>query len=265
MDTTTTQRRPLSLPVLFVGGVALTLTLALVIFFLLMRPPVNEITAVAAFLVLAIVPMSTISFIAINGTRQDIRKERMSRLTAVATLKEAQIQQWIAERNHSLAVLSNKPDVQRAATTLLTQHPSNTAYDAAYASLRDSLHVELTQDTGFAGFFLTWPAAASRLLTPTPRQTAGPFYPTQLPLDDDNDLTRVRGSRTPANGHITDLFGRIMDLQAQTGGFGHLLIVSYDATDERASWDRSLQLLMNDVLPRCQISDRPQQKSIGGS
>jgi hypothetical protein len=43
---------------------------------------------------------------------------------------------------------------------------------------------------------------------------------------------------------------RILELQAQTGGFGHLTIVSYDATDERAEWDRSLQLLMNDVLPR---------------
>jgi len=43
---------------------------------------------------------------------------------------------------------------------------------------------------------------------------------------------------------------RIMELQAQTGGFGRLLIVSYDAADERESWDRSLQLLMNDVLPR---------------
>jgi len=58
---------------------------------------------------------------------------------------------------------------------------------------------------------------------------------------------------------------RIMDLQAQTGGFGYLTIVSYDATDERDSWDRSLQLLMTDVLPRCQISHRPQQKSVGGS
>jgi alkanesulfonate monooxygenase SsuD/methylene tetrahydromethanopterin reductase-like flavin-dependent oxidoreductase (luciferase family) len=57
---------------------------------------------------------------------------------------------------------------------------------------------------------------------------------------------------------------RIMDLQAQTGGFGYLTIVSYDATDERESWDRSLQLLMDEVLPRCRISDRPQQKSIGG-
>jgi alkanesulfonate monooxygenase SsuD/methylene tetrahydromethanopterin reductase-like flavin-dependent oxidoreductase (luciferase family) len=43
---------------------------------------------------------------------------------------------------------------------------------------------------------------------------------------------------------------RILELQAQTGGFGHLTIVSYDATDKRESWDRSLQLLMNDVLPR---------------
>jgi alkanesulfonate monooxygenase SsuD/methylene tetrahydromethanopterin reductase-like flavin-dependent oxidoreductase (luciferase family) len=47
---------------------------------------------------------------------------------------------------------------------------------------------------------------------------------------------------------------RIMDLQAQTGGFGHLTIVSYDATDERESWDRSLRLLMDEVLPRCRAS-----------
>jgi len=60
---------------------------------------------------------------------------------------------------------------------------------------------------------------------------------------------------------VTD---RILDLQAQTGGFGHLTIVSYDATDERESWDRSLRLLMNDVLPRCQVSDRPQQNDTRG-
>jgi alkanesulfonate monooxygenase SsuD/methylene tetrahydromethanopterin reductase-like flavin-dependent oxidoreductase (luciferase family) len=45
---------------------------------------------------------------------------------------------------------------------------------------------------------------------------------------------------------------RILELQAKTGGFGHLTVVSYDATEERESWDRSMQLLMSDVLPRCQ-------------
>jgi len=52
---------------------------------------------------------------------------------------------------------------------------------------------------------------------------------------------------------------RISDLQAKTGGFGHLTIVSYDATDERVAWDRSLRLLIDEVLPRCQVSDSPSQ------
>jgi signal transduction histidine kinase/HAMP domain-containing protein len=111
-------------------------------------------TLLFAFLVLAIVPMSTISFIAINRTRQDMRQELMAKLTAVTTLKEAQIQQWIAERSHSLAVLSSKPEVQQAAMILLTQHPSSAAYDMAYTTLHDCLRAELTQDTGFVGFFL---------------------------------------------------------------------------------------------------------------
>lgn len=111
-------------------------------------------TLLAAFLVLAIVPMSTISFIAINRTRQDMRQELMARLTAVTTLKEAQIQQWITERSRSLAMLSSQPEVQQAAMTLLTRHPSSAAYDTAYTNLRRSLDAELTQDTSFAGFFL---------------------------------------------------------------------------------------------------------------
>jgi alkanesulfonate monooxygenase SsuD/methylene tetrahydromethanopterin reductase-like flavin-dependent oxidoreductase (luciferase family) len=47
---------------------------------------------------------------------------------------------------------------------------------------------------------------------------------------------------------------RILDLHEQTGGFGRLLFVSYDASDERDSWDRSLRLMMEEVLPRCQAS-----------
>ena len=48
---------------------------------------------------------------------------------------------------------------------------------------------------------------------------------------------------------------RVNDLHTRTGGFGYLTIVSYDATDERKSWDRSLQLLMSDVLPLCRDSE----------
>ena len=52
-------------------------------------------------------------------------------------------------------------------------------------------------------------------MIPTPRQTEGPFYPDRLPLDQDNDLTRVAGHDAPAAGQITDLAGRILDGRGQ--------------------------------------------------
>jgi len=53
---------------------------------------------------------------------------------------------------------------------------------------------------------------AEALLTPTPPQIAGPFYPVKPPLDDDNDLTRVRGQDGIADGQITDLSGHVRDV-----------------------------------------------------
>jgi len=50
---------------------------------------------------------------------------------------------------------------------------------------------------------------------PTPRQSAGPFYPTELPLDDDNDLVHVAGSDAPAKGQATDLTGRLLDVNGR--------------------------------------------------
>ncbi len=64
---------------------------------------------------------------------------------------------------------------------------------------------------GIGGALLAGPALASGLLRKTPRQPAGPFYPTELPLDDDNDLTRISGRSGVAKGRRTDLSGRILD------------------------------------------------------
>ena len=55
-----------------------------------------------------------------------------------------------------------------------------------------------------------WAARAADLVV-TPAMTEGPFYPRQLPLDDDNDLTRVKGAADVAKGVILDLTGRVVD------------------------------------------------------
>jgi protocatechuate 3,4-dioxygenase, beta subunit len=61
--------------------------------------------------------------------------------------------------------------------------------------------------------------AASRVLAaalqPTPRQTAGPFYPDRLPLDMDNDLVRVGGAQTQALGDLTWVSGRVLDVSGR--------------------------------------------------
>ena len=61
---------------------------------------------------------------------------------------------------------------------------------------------------GAAGLFA--PGAFAEMLTPTPRQTEGPFYPDHLPLDTDNDLLIINDKITPAVGEITYLSGRIL-------------------------------------------------------
>src|SRR6266571_8410971 len=55
------------------------------------------------------------------------------------------------------------------------------------------------------------PGAFAEELVRTPRQTEGPFYPDQLPLDTDNDLIIVNDASSPALGEITHLSGRILD------------------------------------------------------
>jgi protocatechuate 3,4-dioxygenase, beta subunit len=64
---------------------------------------------------------------------------------------------------------------------------------------------------GCAAACWTVPGAFAEELVRTPRQTEGPFYPNQLPLDTDNDLLIVNDATTPALGQVTHLSGRLLD------------------------------------------------------
>ena len=72
-------------------------------------------------------------------------------------------------------------------------------------------------------------ARAAARLEATPAQTAGPFYPTEPLLDDDSDLTRVRGASGVARGRITDLNGRLLDRNGQPIGRTRIEIWQCDA------------------------------------
>lgn len=59
------------------------------------------------------------------------------------------------------------------------------------------------------------PGAYAAALTRTPKQTEGPFYPSQLPLDTDNDLVIINDDSTPADGEVTWLSGRVLDTRGK--------------------------------------------------
>ena len=65
------------------------------------------------------------------------------------------------------------------------------------------------------GGLLYAPGVLAEQLVLTPRQTEGPFYPSKLPLDTDNDLIVVNDGLTPAVGAITHLSGRLLDAKGQ--------------------------------------------------
>ncbi len=52
-------------------------------------------------------------------------------------------------------------------------------------------------------------------LTLTPRSTEGPYYPDHLPLDQDNDLTQIIGGKAPASGVVTEIGGRLLNVDGK--------------------------------------------------
>jgi protocatechuate 3,4-dioxygenase, beta subunit len=86
-------------------------------------------------------------------------------------------------------------------------------------SRRDVLR-SVAAHAGLLAIPAPWLFAADRVaagdfaqeLVRTPSQTEGPFYPTKIPLDSDNDLIIVNSGITPAVGTITHLTGRVLDV-----------------------------------------------------
>ena len=64
---------------------------------------------------------------------------------------------------------------------------------------------------GLTGLVAAAPLRAAEQLAFTVNQTIGPFYPVERPLDQDADLTIVRGRRGAAKGQVIEVSGRVLD------------------------------------------------------
>ena len=79
---------------------------------------------------------------------------------------------------------------------------------------RKLLRASIAGAGAFAFGGLTFLARAG-VLTRTPRQAEGPFYPRTFPSDLDNDLTVVAGRQGAAYGDTTLVSGKVLDEDAK--------------------------------------------------
>ena len=77
-------------------------------------------TLLTAFLILAIVPLSTISWYATQRERRDIQSEVTAKLSSAAAMMEAQVRQWVEVRIADLALLAALPATQESTTALVS-------------------------------------------------------------------------------------------------------------------------------------------------
>jgi protocatechuate 3,4-dioxygenase beta subunit len=93
------------------------------------------------------------------------------------------------------------------------------------------------------------PLARAAALIATPAQAKGPFYPLELPLDQDNDLVRVAGQSGRPVGTVIDVYGQLLDesgrpLQGvqieiwQVNGYGRY---HHRYDDQDKPWDPNFQ------------------------
>ncbi len=103
-------------------------------------------TLLTAFLILAIVPLSTATWYATQRERNDIQREVIAKLSSVATMMETQTHQCVENRIADLALLATLPATQESVSVLVTN-----AADASTASdvLRTQLQALLAQDSAF--------------------------------------------------------------------------------------------------------------------
>jgi signal transduction histidine kinase/HAMP domain-containing protein len=112
-------------------------------------------TLLTAFLLLAIVPLSAISWYATMRERQDIQREVTAKLSSVAALMETQVRQWAEHRAAALALLAALPNTRENINTLFTatsadsEHGSAVHSAAAREALRAQLRPLLEQDPAF--------------------------------------------------------------------------------------------------------------------
>jgi signal transduction histidine kinase len=100
-------------------------------------------TLLTAFLILAIGPLSLVGYLAFDRVRNDQQQRALDRVSVIADLTSAQLQDWVAGQTSKLALLSSSIAAEKITARLIPPSPAS-GRPAAF-ELAGQLHVTLAQ------------------------------------------------------------------------------------------------------------------------
>lgn len=143
-------------------------------------------TLLTAFLVLALLPLSTVSWYATNRSRLNIQQEVTEKLRSIAALKEAQIARWLEEQEDVVEALTAEGAIDAAVRSMNEGNVETARERLSEAAERSSLFaaalvgadggVRLATEVSLEGETLPFPGpvATSSVLFLAPRPEEGP-------------------------------------------------------------------------------------------
>lgn len=87
------------------------------------------------FLLLSVVVMGLVGYITFMRAREALKQSAFNRLSAIATLKEGELNRWIGDQYQDLLFIAQLAEVRDQAEILLSHEPTEPEYQEAYASL----------------------------------------------------------------------------------------------------------------------------------
>ena len=106
------------------------------------------------FLALASISVILAGYIATSRARDALLESVLNRISAVATLQEAELQRWVDHNLSDIVLLSRAPDVQTLAAAVTDSSISDAERDSATVRLREVLQSTLRITTDVQEFLV---------------------------------------------------------------------------------------------------------------
>ncbi len=135
-----------------------------------------SVKLIVIFLLLSIVPLSTVGFLAYVSGRQAIEQDMLDRLMTTTLLKEAEFEQWVNYSIEDIETLAQRPLVREYAATLVSHSPTAPEYQAAYNRIyQDHFLPRLEPQDNFLDFSLIR-ASDGLIMVSTQAGLEGKYY-----------------------------------------------------------------------------------------